>query len=131
MRLDQWLWAIRVYKSRSLAVTAIRSGHARVNDAPAKPAHTVRPGDRIAVKTGTLLRTFRVLALPRSRVGAPLVRNFADDLTPPEEYVRAREATDLRTQFSSPGAGRPTKRDRRSMESYRNLAEAGDSPDAD
>ena len=131
MRLDQWLWAIRVYKSRSLAVIAIRSGHARVNDAPTKPAHAVRPGDRIVVKAETLVRTFRVLALPTSRVGAPLVRDYAEDLTPPEEYVRAREAARLRTQFSSPGAGRPTKRDRRSMESYRNLAESGDSSDAE
>jgi len=124
MRLDQWLWAIRVYKSRSLAVTAIRSGHARVNDAPAKPAYTVRPGDRIVVKTETLMRTIRVLALPAARVGAPLVRDYAEELTPPEEYARAREAALLRAQFSSPGTGRPTKRDRRSMEALRNLPEA-------
>jgi ribosome-associated heat shock protein Hsp15 len=127
MRLDQWLWAIRVYKSRSLAVAAIRSGHARVNEVPAKPAHTVRPGDRIAVKTETLLRTFKVLALPDSRVGAPLVRDYTEELTPPEEFARAKEAALLRRQFSPPGAGRPTKRARRSMEAFRKRSDGCDS----
>ena len=81
---------------------------------------------RSAVKTVALLRTFQVLGLPDSRVGAPLVRDYAEELTPPEEFARAREAALLRRQFSAPGAGRPTKRDRRSMEAFRRLSEGRD-----
>ena len=83
------------------------------------------------MKTDSLLRTFKVVGLPASRVGAPLVRDYAEELTPPEEIARAREAALLRRQFSPPGAGRPTKRDRRSMEAFRRLPERQDSGGAE
>ena len=118
MRLDQWLWAVRLYKSRSLAVTAIRAGHVRAKGQIAKPARTVQTGETITVQQENLLRTFRVLGAPESRVGAPRVPEFAEDLTPPEDYLRARDEARQKSLIRPAGAGRPTKRDRRAMESF-------------
>jgi ribosome-associated heat shock protein Hsp15 len=116
MRLDQWLWAVRVYKSRSLAADAIKAGHARVNDAVAKPAHEVKPGELVTARVGLVVRSLRVLAAPPSRVGAKLVAQFVEDLTTPEEYAKGRESFFLRPAFRPPGAGRPTKRERREID---------------
>lgn len=118
MRLDQWLWAIRLYKSRSLAVTAIRAGHIRVKGQVAKPAHAVQVGETISVQQENLLRTFRVIGAPESRVGAPRVPEFAEDLTPPSDYQRAKDEARQKALIRPAGAGRPTKRDRRAMESF-------------
>src|SRR5262245_17330946 len=75
-RLDKWLWAVRVFKSRSLASDACRAGSVTVNEAPAKPARDVRPGETVMVKQGLVLRTLRVVDVPRARVGANLVSSY-------------------------------------------------------
>ena len=75
-RLDKWLWAVRIFKSRTLASDACRAGSVAVNELPAKPARDVRPGETVTVKQGLVLRTLRVVSLPPSRVGAKLVPNF-------------------------------------------------------
>jgi ribosome-associated heat shock protein Hsp15 len=116
MRLDQWLWAVRVYKSRSLAATAIKAGHARVNGAAAKASHEVKLGERVTARLGVMTRTLRVIGAPASRVGAKLVPEFAEELTPPEEYEKRREANLIPRVFRAPGAGRPTKRERRAID---------------
>jgi len=113
MRLDQWLWAVRVYKTRTLAAEAIRAGHVRINDLQCKPAREVRAGDLIVATVNVVTRTVRVIADPPSRVGAKLVPQFAEDLTPPEEYARRPEPNLLPPMFRPQGSGRPTKRDRR------------------
>jgi ribosome-associated heat shock protein Hsp15 len=116
MRLDQWLWAIRLYRSRTLAVDGIRGGHVRVNGETAKPARELRPGDRIDVKVGPLLRQLEFIAAPPRRVGAPKVPDFAQDHTTPEAILQAREAGRNQPGFRMPGTGRPTKRDRRKLD---------------
>jgi len=116
MRLDQWLWAVRVYPSRSASTAAIRGGSVRVNAAAVKPSHEPRAGEIVVAKVGRITRTLRVLALPPSRVGAKLVPGFADDLTPPEEYQRPREPQLLPPGFRPRGSGRPTKRERREID---------------
>lgn len=116
MRLDQWLWAVRVFKTRSLSAEAIKGGHVRVNDAPCKPSREVRPGEIVVARVGVMTRTVRVIADPPSRVGAKLVAQFAEDLTPPEEYARRPEPNLLPPMFRPQGTGRPTKRDRREMD---------------
>jgi len=113
MRLDQWLWAVRVFKTRSLAADAIKAGHVRVNDAPCKPAREVRAGDTVIARVGIMTRTVRAIAAPKSRVAAKLVPEFAEDLTPPEEYTRRPEPDLLPPMFRPQGTGRPTKRERR------------------
>ena len=116
MRLDQWLWAVRVFKTRSLAAEAIKGGHVRVDVLPCKPSREVRAGDTIVARVGIMTRTVRVIAAPKSRVGAKLIAQFADDLTPPGEYARRPEPNLLPPMFRPQGAGRPTKRDRRATD---------------
>ncbi len=116
MRLDQWLWAIRVYRSRTVAVDGIRAGHVRVNGEIAKPARELRPGDRIDVRVGPLLRQLEFIAAPPRRVGAPIVPDFARDHTPPEAIHRAKEESRNQPGFRARGTGRPTKRDRRKLD---------------
>lgn len=116
MRLDQWLWAIRIYKTRTLAADAIKGGHVKIGGESTKPAHEVRPGEVIVALVNQITRTVRVLADPPSRVGAKLVAQFAEDLTPPEEYARRREVNLLPPGFRPKGAGRPTKRERRQVD---------------
>jgi ribosome-associated heat shock protein Hsp15 len=116
MRLDQWLWAVRVFKSRTLAADAIKAGHARVNGETAKPSHEVKPGEIVTARVGVMTRTMRVNAAPMSRVGAKLVAQFAEDLTPPEEWEKRNEPMLLPPGFRPRGAGRPTKRDRREID---------------
>ena len=115
MRLDQWLWAVRVYKSRSAATDAIRGGLVKMNGQPVKPAYDPKPADLIVARVGIRTRTVRYLAAPKSRVGAKLVPDFAEDLTPPEERKKRPEPNLLPPGFRPKGAGRPTKRDRRAI----------------
>ena len=116
MRLDQGLWAVRVFKSRALAVEAIKSRHVKVNGAETKPAHEAKGGELVTARTGLMTRTLRVLDGPRSRVAAKFVPLYAEDLTPPEELAK-RDERSLRTPgFRPKGAGRPTKRERRVMD---------------
>lgn len=118
MRLDQWLWSVRVYKSRTLAADAIKGGLVKVNGERSKPAHEPKPGELIVSRVGIMTRTVRFLAAPKSRVGAKLVAEFAEDLTPPEERAKRPEPNLLPPGFRPKGAGRPTKRDRRVMEDF-------------
>lgn len=113
MRLDQWLWAVRVFKTRTLAADAIKSGRVIVNAASCKPAREVRAGDTVVARVGIMTRTVRVISAPKSRVGAKLIPQFAEDLTPAEEYARRPEPSLLPPMFRPQGTGRPTKRDRR------------------
>ena len=113
MRLDQWLWTVRLYRTRTLAADAVRSGHVRIDGKPVKPARTVKPGEVIVARTGSVMRTYRVIGHPATRIGAPAVAEFAEDLTPP---MPARTPGDpfLPATIRRPrGAGRPTKRERR------------------
>ena len=118
MRLDQWLWAVRLYKTRGLAVEAIRGGHVKVNGAATKPAHEAKPGELVSARLGILTRTLRVLGAPRSRVAAKLVAQYAEELTPREEFEKQR-AVEFQPVAARPrGAGRPTKRERRLMDGW-------------
>ncbi|MFO1460117.1 MAG: RNA-binding S4 domain-containing protein [Verrucomicrobiota bacterium] len=117
MRLDQWLWTVRLYRTRTLATHAIRDGQVQIDGQPVKPARNVAVGQVITAVTGRVTRTYRVLGFPDSRVGAPRVPEFAEDLTPPPP------ATGSGTEVPPPafrprGFGRPTKRDRRILERF-------------
>ncbi len=118
VRIDKWLWAVRLYKSRSLATEACHAGHVKIDGNRVKPSRDVRPGDQISVLAGRVLRKIKVLAPLDQRVGAKLVSQFLEDLTPPEEYARAREeALNDRARFPT-GFGRPTKKQRRQLERF-------------
>jgi ribosome-associated heat shock protein Hsp15 len=116
MRLDRWLWAVRVYKTRSDAAEACRGSAVRLNDGIAKPSAKVRPGDVIVARTKALTRTLHVKALTANRVGAALVTHYLDDQTPEIEYEKAREKRANARVYTHNGGGRPTKKDRRAIE---------------
>lgn len=115
VRIDKWLWAVRLYKTRTLAATACRNGRVTISGQPVKPSHEVKLGEIIVAQTGEITRTFKVLALLEQRVGAAAVKQFAEDLTPASEFEKRKEPV-LEPMFYRPkGAGRPTKKDRRAI----------------
>lgn len=127
VRVDRWLWAVRLYKTRTLAAEACRGGHVKVNDQPVKPSRDIRPGDLILARTGDVRRTVRVLATLENRLAAKQVPLYLEDLTPPEEFERARNPASHAPVMRAPGSGRPTKRERRVLEAWLELPTDNDS----
>ena len=115
-RIDKWLWAVRSFRTRSLATDACRAGSVTVNGQPAKPSRDIRPGDLVVVRLGLIHRTLKVRAVPPSRVGAGLVATYCEDQTPPAEYEMARAQRVQQLLARAKGSGRPTKRDRRLLD---------------
>ena len=115
-RLDKWLWAVRVFKSRALATAACRAGSVTINELPAKPAREVHAEELVGVRLGLMVRTLRVIGVPRSRVGARLVAEFCTDLTPPSEWEKVKQHRVQQLLAREKGSGRPTKRDRRMLD---------------
>ena len=116
IRVDRWLWAARVFKTRSQAADACDGGKVHVNDQAAKPAKAVRPGDLIYVSLGQgRRRRLKVVGLDERRGAPAQARLLYDDLTPPEP-PRPRWAP---PPVRAPGAGRPTKRERRELDRLR------------
>lgn len=120
MRLDVWLWAVRVFKTRALAVAAIKGGKVKVGALSVKPAFTLREGQIVSVQIQSSetpwTRTLRVVAFPASRVGAKLVSQYAEDLTSAEELEKSRMRGPQPQGFRPRGSGRPTKTERRAIE---------------
>jgi ribosome-associated heat shock protein Hsp15 len=114
-RVDKWLWAVRVFKTRGLATEACRGGHVRVNGTPAKPATPVRVGDTVEARAHRRQRVLEVTRVIDKRVGAPVAAECVIDRSPPpppREQVPPVFARDR-------GAGRPTKRERRRLDRFR------------
>lgn len=117
VRIDKWLWAVRLYKTRSLATIACRAGHVKFQGESVKPSHTVRIGQVFTARIGDINRTVKVAGLLERRVGPKLVETYAEDLTPAVEYLRAAEDRSLpKAPRREKGAGRPTKKERRQLE---------------
>lgn len=121
MRLDKWLWTVRVFKTRTLATEAIKGGHVKIDGESVKPAHEARVGELIQARAGDLTRTLKVLGFPPSRVAAKRVPEFAEDCTPAEERERQRLTRLQAPVFWPKGSGRPTKKDRRDLERFGRL----------
>ncbi|MFT4280560.1 RNA-binding S4 domain-containing protein [Microbacterium sp.] len=119
VRVDSWLWAVRVYKTRSAATTACRAGHVRLNGEKVKASQPVRIGDELRVRIAGFDRILVVRQLLTKRVGAPLAALAAEDRTPPREPVAMVAVRDR-------GAGRPTKRERRDIDRLRGRAPHAD-----
>ncbi|UNK72528.1 RNA-binding S4 domain-containing protein [Microbacterium sp. H1-D42] len=112
VRVDSWLWAIRVYKTRSAATTACRAGHVRVNGERTKAAQSVKPGDEVRVRISGFDRILVVRKTLAKRVGAPVAVTAYEDRTPVREPSAMLAVRDR-------GAGRPTKRERRDIDKLR------------
>jgi ribosome-associated heat shock protein Hsp15 len=113
MRLDQWLWAVRIFKTRSLATDAAREGRVTVNGVDAKPSREPRPGEIIGVRFPPIVRSFEHLGDPRSRVGAALVPQYARETTPAADLERWRADQIEAAKLKREQPVRLTKRDRR------------------
>ncbi len=116
VRIDKYLWAIRVFKTRSDAADACNGNKVKLNGVNAKAAKAVKPGDTIEVRRGSALLSYRVVRLSESRMGAALVPDFAENLTPREELEKLRPPKETIVLQRDKGSGRPTKKERRQLE---------------
>ena len=116
LRIDKYLWSIRVYKTRTDATDACKGGKVRVNGSDIKPSKGVKVGDVITARKGAVVYTYKVLELIDKRQGAKLVPRYAENLTPQEELDKLRAPVETFFLKRDRGAGRPTKKDRRQME---------------
>lgn len=116
VRIDKWLWAVRLYKTRSLATEACRTGRITNDGQPIKASRIPKVGDVFEVHIGPIHKKVQVKALLNNRVSAKLVENFLTDLTPPEEYERIQLMRELNYERRPRGLGRPTKRERRDID---------------
>ena len=116
LRIDKYLWSIRVYKTRTDATDACKGGKVRVNGSDIKPSKGVKIGDVITARKGAVVYTYKVLELIDKRQGAKLVPRYAENLTPQEELDKLRAPVETFFLKRDRGAGRPTKKDRRQME---------------
>lgn len=121
MRLDKYLWAVRLYKTRSMAADACQNGRvkAHTDGRELKPSHEVKVGERFLLNLDQLHKEVEVLSIPPNRVGAALVQGFMIDHTPAEEYERIRMARQYAFEKRDRGIGRPTKRERREIEEFK------------
>ncbi len=117
-RIDKWLWAVRLYKTRSNAADACANGKVRINGQPAKASRLVKTNDLITAVAGEILRTVKVTAPLEKRVGAKRVGEFLEDLTPATEFAKQKEKRFQPFVFRPKGSGRPTKKERRSIEDF-------------
>ena len=119
VRIDKWLWAIRVFKTRTLATEACKGGRVKMDGQNVKASREIKEGDVIDIQQGIIKKTFRVKVAAKNRVSAKLVPDLAEDLTPPEELEKQQMLRQLNHEKRDRGVGRPTKRDRRDIDSLK------------
>lgn len=117
-RLDKWLWASRIYKTRSIAIDACKNGRVTMNGCRLKASHPVKAGDVIEVRKPPVTYSFRVLQPIEKRVGAKLVPEIMENVTPPEQYELLEMSRISGFVGRAKGTGRPTKKDRRALEDF-------------
>jgi ribosome-associated heat shock protein Hsp15 len=119
VRIDKWLWAVRLYRTRSAAIEACRAGHIKIEGRSVKPARDIQVGEVVVAQVGPIQRTVRVIGLIDRRVGASQVPQLLEDLTPAEEYAKRREPELKAGPVWERGQGRPTKRNRRLLDRFK------------
>lgn len=117
-RIGKWLWAARIYKTRTLASDACKNGRITINGALAKPSRTVKVGDQVGVKKSPITYSFRVLQTIEKRVGAKLLPEVFENVTPPEQYELLEMNRISGFVDRARGTGRPTKKDRRALDDF-------------
>ena len=123
VRIDKWLWSVRIFKSRTLATNACKSGRVKVEQTPIKAAGSVEVGQTVQVRKNGFDLEFRVVKLIEKRVGANLAVECYEDLTPSEELNKFRNwfVGKGQTEVRAKGTGRPTKKDRRELSDYKDF----------
>ncbi|CAM1354116.1 RNA-binding S4 domain-containing protein [Tenacibaculum insulae] len=123
MRIDKYLWCIRLYKTRSIATDACKKGHVKIDGTNLKPSKDIFGNEEITVRKNQINYKIKVLDIPPNRVGAKLVDLYRKDLTPKEEFERTELLKYSKDYYRKKGAGRPTKKDRRDIDDYNEVSE--------
>ena len=117
-RIDKWMWAVRIFKTRTIAAEACKKGRISINGALAKAARTIKPGDVIQVRKPPVTYSFKVLQTIVKRVGAKLVPEMMENITTPDQYELLEMSKVSGFINRAKGTGRPTKKDRRELEDF-------------
>lgn len=119
-RIDKWLWNVRIFKTRSMATDACKAGKVKMDSNNVKASREIKVGDIITISLNPLIKTVKVTQIPKSRLGAKLVEQHYEDLTPEEEYLRVKTIRETNMEYRKKGLGRPTKKERRSIDLLKN-----------
>lgn len=117
-RIDKWMWAARIFKTRTIAAEACKKGRIYINGAQAKPARMIKPGDTIQVKKPPIIYSFKVIQAIEKRVGAKLVPEIMENVTTPDQYELLEMSKISGFVNRAKGTGRPTKKDRRDLDEF-------------
>jgi ribosome-associated heat shock protein Hsp15 len=131
MRIDKFLWSVRVFKTRTLATEEIKKNRVSVGEQVVKASREVKPGDIIKVRKNQIEYKIKVLDLPKSRVGAKLVPDFIADKTEKEQYDILALRKNEQNYYRAKGEGRPTKKDRRDIDNYTSTEEVQENSSED
>ncbi len=118
IRVDKYLWAMRIYKTRSIATDACKCGRVKMNGVEIKPSRAFHVGDVFTVRKGPITYTYRILQLASNRLGAKMVPEYLQDITPKEQLELLELARYAAQSGRERGTGRPTKKDRRDIELF-------------
>jgi len=121
VRIDKWLWSVRLYKTRSISTDACKSGRVTIDGKTVKASKEIKIGDIIDIKKDNIQYKLKVLQLSEKRMGAALVDGFREDLTPASEYDKMRQIKSGGFEYRDRGLGRPSKKDRRNLSSFKNI----------
>ncbi len=124
VRIDKWLWSVRIFKSRTLATDACREGKVKLNGEEVKASQMIQVGDVLEVRKDGFNMRYQVLQLIEKRVGAPLAQVCYEDLTPAEELNKYKDwfVGKAGAEYREKGSGRPTKKERREIDEFKNWA---------
>ena len=117
-RIDKWLWAVRIFKTRSVAADAIKNSRVTIDGSNVKPSHVIKAGDIISVKKPPVTYSFKVLACIEQRVGAKLIPQVYENVTDPKQYELFEMSRISGFVDRARGTGRPTKKDRRAIDAF-------------
>jgi len=118
VRIDKWMWATRIFKTRTIALEACKKNRITVNDIPAKPSRMIKIGDIIQVRKPPVTYSFKVLDITSNRIGAKLVPQYLENITPPEQYEILELQKISGFVDRARGTGRPTKKERRELDDF-------------
>ena len=120
-RIDKWLWAARIFKTRSIAADACKNGRVTIGGVNVKPSHAIKVGEVVAVRKPPVTYSFRILKTIEQRVGAKLLPEIYENVTPPDQYELLEMNRISGFVDRARGTGRPTKKDRRAMDAFFNI----------
>ena len=119
LRIDKWLWAVRIFKTRSMASNACKKGRVLIDDQQVNPSHTVRVGSIVTVKKRPVFYKYRVLGLLAKRQSAKIAREYLEDITPENEMKKLEVQKQVIQEHRPKGQGRPTKKERRELDKFK------------